>query len=398
MRILFLNHCGKLGGAELSLIDTAKPYQDDCLVGLFVDDGPLRHSLEQQRIPVRVLATQPIQVSKESSLAQGLGSLVRLMPLITKVALLSREYDLIYANTHKALVVGALASVFSRRPVVYRLHDILSPDHFSQTNRRVAVALANRFASLVIANSKASQTAFVESGGRSDLTSVVYNGFEPKAYRSHESNYTSVRKQLGLDGQFLIGHFSRLSAWKGQHVLLTALADCPEDVRVIFVGDAMFGEQEYVRHLHEQVSGLGLKERVQFLGFRSDVTPLMAACDLVAHTSTAPEPFGRVIVEAMLSGKPVVAAQAGGAIELVEPGRTGWLSTPGNTQQLAEIITYCHNQPARAATIAAQAQSQASQRFHLAGINQQIAQLLSQIRPSKDINRQELYANTTHFE
>jgi glycosyltransferase involved in cell wall biosynthesis len=51
----------------------------------------------------------------------------------------------------------------------------------------------------------------------------------------------------------------------------------------------------------------------------------MAACDLVTHTSTAPEPFGRVIVEAMLCGTPVIAAGAGGATELIEHGKTGWL-------------------------------------------------------------------------
>lgn len=173
-----------------------------------------------------------------------------------------------------------------------------------------------------------------------------------------------------------MGHFSRLSSWKGQHVLLTALAQCPKDVTAVFVGDAMFGEQDYVQHLQEQVAVLGLEKRVQFLGFRSDVVPLMTACDLVAHTSTAPEPFGRVIVEAMLCGRPVVAAQAGGAVEIIESGKTGWLFAPGNSQQLAEIITTCRDQPEQAAIIGQQAQSQAGQHFDLTAINQQTAQLL----------------------
>lgn len=375
MKILFLDQSGKPGGAELCLIDIAKPYRDSCLVGLFAD-GPFRHLLEQQHIPVQVLATQSIQVRKESSLAQGLGSLGQLVPLIAQVVRLAREYDLIYANTQKALVVGALASFFSRRPLVYHLHDILSPEHFSRINRRIAVNLANAKASLVIANSKASQAAFVEAGGRPDITDVVYNGFEPEFYQNHQSNLSQVRQQLGLDGQFLVGHFSRLSPWKGQHVLLLALAHCPSDVSVILVGDALFGEQDYVQRLHEQVTALGLEERVRFLGFRSDVVPLMAACDLVAHTSTAPEPFGRVIVEAMLCGRPVVAAQAGGAVEIVEQDKTGWLVPPENSEQLAKVITTCRNQPLVAATIAHQAQLQASQRFHLSHINQQIAQLL----------------------
>jgi glycosyltransferase involved in cell wall biosynthesis len=109
----------------------------------------------------------------------------------------------------------------------------------------------------------------------------------------------------------------------------------------------------------------------------------MNACDLVAHTSTAPEPFGRVIVEAMLCGRPVVAAEAGGAIELVEPDITGFLIPPGEPTRLAEIIISCRNQPLHAATIAHQAQSQASQCFDLTTVNQQIEKLLYRIVKGK---------------
>jgi len=375
MKILFLDQSGKPGGAELCLIDIAKPYRDSCLVGLFAD-GSFRHLLEQQHIPVQVLATEPIQVRKESSLVQGLSSLSSLMPLIRRIARKAREYDVIYANTQKALVVGALASFFSDRPLVYHLHDILSPDHFSQTNRRIAVTLANARASLVIANSQASQAAFVAAGGRERLTEVVYNGFQPELYQSNESNSSQLRQQLGLDGRFIVGHFSRLSPWKGQHILIEALAHCPKDVTAILVGDALFGEQDYVQHLHQRVAELGLEGRVQFLGFRSDIVPLMSACDLVAHTSTSSEPFGRVIVEAMLCGRPVVAAAAGGAVELVQHGHTGWLVAPGEPTLLADVITSCQNQPLHAASLAQQAQMYASQRFDLKTINQQLERLL----------------------
>ncbi len=376
MKILFLDQSGKPGGAELCLIDIAKPYRDSCLVGLFVD-GDFRQLLEQQQIPVEVLATEAIKVRKESSLIQSLSSVTALLPLIAKVVQKARQYDLIYANTQKALVVGALASFLSRRPLVYHLHDILSKDHFSATNLKVAVTLANRFASLVIANSKASQDAFLAAGGRSDIVDVVYNGFQPEVYQIDRTNVSQLKTQLELDGQFTVGHFSRLSPWKGQHILIEALTYCPKNVTAIFVGDALFGEQEYVEKLHKQVAELGLENRVKFLGFRSDVPQLMAICDLVAHTSTAPEPFGRVIVEAMLSGIPIVAAQSGGAIELIEPGINGFLVPPDQPQLLAEVINTCYNQPESTIAIAQSAQEMASRRFHQINIDRQIADLLS---------------------
>jgi glycosyltransferase involved in cell wall biosynthesis len=378
MKILFLDQSGKPGGAELCLIDIAKPYRDSSLVGLFAD-GNFKSLLQQNHIPVEVLTNQPIQVRKESSLLKGLGSLGQLVPLIIKVAKKAREYDLIYANTQKALVIGAIASFFARRPLVYHLHDILSTEHFSQTNLRIAVTLANRFASLVIANSQASQTAFVQAGGRPEITTVVYNGFEPKIYQTCEPDVKQLQHKLEIEGQFVVGHFSRLAPWKGQHILIDALAKCPPNVTAILVGDALFGEQDYVQKLHQQIAALGLEKRIKFLGFRSDIPQLMAACNLVVHTSTAPEPFGRVIVEAMLCGKPVIAAKAGGAIELVEHGINGFLVTPGEPQELAQVINTCYQEIEQTKIIANHARITASQRFDVTAINQQIAQLLKSL-------------------
>jgi glycosyltransferase involved in cell wall biosynthesis len=106
----------------------------------------------------------------------------------------------------------------------------------------------------------------------------------------------------------------------------------------------------------------------------------MAMCDLITHTSTAPEPFGRVIVEAMLCGKPVVAAQAGGAIELVEDGINGFLVTPGEPQELAKVIHNCLQESVKTANIANNARISAGQRFDVKIINQQIQELLESIR------------------
>ncbi len=378
MKILFLDQSGKPGGAELCLIDIAKPYRQDCLVGLFAD-GSFRDLLVQNQIPVQILTNQEIQVRKESSFAKGLGSLTQLLPLISKVAKIAIDYDLIYANTQKALVVGALASFLSRRPLVYHLHDILSPEHFSKTNRRIAVTLANRFASLVIANSIASKTAFIEAGGRADVTEIVYNGFDSKLYQSNETDVKQLRRELGLEDKFIIGHFSRLSPWKGQHILIDALAQSDTQVTAILVGDALFGEQDYVQQLHQQVTSLGLENRVKFLGFRDDIPQLMSACDLVAHTSTAPEPFGRVIVEAMLCGKPVVAAKAGGAMEIVTHSVDGFLVTPSQPQKLAEVIDTCVQEVEKTAILASNGRKSAIARFDIEVINTQISNLLNRL-------------------
>jgi len=99
VKILFLDQSGKPGGAELCLIDTAKPYRDNCLVGLFAD-GPFTFT-RAAAYPSPGSSHSADTSAQQSSFADGLGSLGRLAPIIAKVALLSRDYDLIYANTQK---------------------------------------------------------------------------------------------------------------------------------------------------------------------------------------------------------------------------------------------------------------------------------------------------------
>ena len=374
MNILFLDQSGKLGGAELSLLDLAKFYRDSCLVCLFAD-GLFRQAIEKNQIPVHVLSVPALKVSKNSNFWQSISNVKQLISPITKIVQLSQDYDLIYANTQKAMVVGAIVSLLTNKPLVYHLRDILSTEHFSRTNQQIAVFFANR-ASLVIANSQASKTAFVAAGGKEELVEVVYNGFDLEQYQIDEDRVTQLKQELNLEKQYIIGHFSRLSPWKGQHVLIEALIHCPQ-ATAILVGDALFGEDEYVEELHQQVERLGLSDRVRFLGFRTNIPELMSMCDLIVHTSTAPEPFGRVIVEAMLCGKPIIASSAGGAIELIQNNHTGWLTTPGDILQLAEIINRCFQQPDTTRKVAQAGKIAAIQRFNLSAIEQQIDDLLS---------------------
>jgi glycosyltransferase involved in cell wall biosynthesis len=378
MKIFFLDQSGDPGGAELCLLDIAQLYQENCLVGLFAD-GSFRQLLETHKIPVTVLGTAEIQVRKDSSFLQGLRSLFQLIPLILQTFRFSQSYDLIYANTPKALIIGAVISFLRQRPMVYHLHDILSDEHFSWINRKLAVSIANQCASLIIANSKATTKAFQDSGGAPALVKVVYNGFNPAQYQTQELQVDLLRTELVQGKQFMIGHFSRLGPWKGQHILLEALSSCPENVIAIFVGGAFFGVERYVEELHHQVIELNLQRRVKFLGFRTDIPQLMAACDVITHTSIAPEPFGRVIVEAMLCGKPIIAANAGGASEIIQHDETGWLTAPGDADQLAHRIFQCQEKPEHSAAVARAAKDYATQNFNLHAINTEIHQLLHQI-------------------
>ena len=375
MKVLFVDQSGKLGGAELSLVDVASAFGSDSSVALF-EKGPFLSRLEAAGIDVQLLKNRSIESRKDQGILQGLKTMMQALPLIQELTNLAKGYDVIYANTQKAFIFGALAGLIAKRPVVYHLRDILSSDHFSRINIKVAVFMANHLSQIVIANSHATAQAFIQSGGKPDLVKVIYNGFDPEMYQSSPADRARLRQELHLEDKFVIGQFSRLSPWKGQHVLLDALAQCPESVVGVFVGAALFGEDDYAEKIKQQVADLGLSNRVHFLGFRSDIPQLMGACDVVAHTSTAPEPFGRVIIEGMLCGKPVIVANAGGATELVTHRETGWMVEPGDSQQLAKTVIECFENQELRELIACNAHTHACQNFHVDRLKEEILEAL----------------------
>jgi len=132
------------------------------------------------------------------------------------------------------------------------------------------------------------------------------------------------------------------------------------------VGDALFeGDHAYATRLRRTVETNGLNDRVHFLGFREDVPALMKACDIIAHTSTTPEPFGRVIVEGMLAERPVIATQAGGALEILTEGKTGYLVPPSDAKALGRALDRLLHAPATASRMVTAAAQEAQHRFSL---------------------------------
>jgi glycosyltransferase involved in cell wall biosynthesis len=335
--ILFVDQSGQIGGAELCLADLALHRRNDSRVLLFAE-GPFADLLRGRGISVDILALSGAlaRTTKKSSwqtLAAGLPALAG-HTLALHGAF--RKAGLLYLNTAKALLQGTAANILLRRPCIFHLHDLWDERHFSATNIRLLVAAANR-ADAVITNSQSVADTFVSAGGRAPVH-VIPNGFDPAAFANvSPAAIAGLRREGNPGGHPVVAIFGRLSRWKGQDVLIRAAALLP-DVTVWIVGDALFTEDDrtYAAELRKMAESLD--HRIRFLGFRSDVAALMAAADIIVHCSVSPEPFGRVLVEGMLAGKPVVAADAGGPKEIVDDGTTGLLVPAGDPQALAAAI------------------------------------------------------------
>ncbi|WP_191057934.1 glycosyltransferase [Geminicoccus harenae] len=183
----------------------------------------------------------------------------------------------------------------------------------------------------LLANSHATAKAFSIAGPRQ--IAVVYNGTRPPPLRT-PTDYGGQRALRLL----LLG---RLNAWKGQDLLLEALQLLPphalDKVNVRLVGDAFEG-QPFGESLRRTIAQLPSGHQVSMTPFDADPTQHFTWADVVVVPSRAPEPFGRVAIEAFSFCRPVIAAAHGGLAEVVTAGHTGWHFEPNNAHSLASAI------------------------------------------------------------
>lgn len=372
-RLMFVNHVSTMSGAEFVLAQVTRAFPQAS--AFLFENGPLASTLEAQglRTIVSKHGAGLTGIKRDQSLLRALPAATRLMTLVWEIARAARAHDVLYANSQKAFLLTALAVNAVRRPLVWHLHDILDGAHFGGMQRKIQIGLANRVATRVVVPSTACGDAFVNAGGRADLVSVIPNGVTAPEQAAKPS-----RASLGLPDGPLIGVFSRLAKWKGQHIVLEALKDTP-GVKAVFAGSALFGEDAYEQELHVLVRKLGLEDRVTFLGQRSDVMQLMAAVDCMVHPSIYAEPFGLTLVEAMMAGTPVIATDAGAAREILDDGRAGRLTPPDDAPALADALKEFFAAPGSFASRTAYAGERARQRYSAARMQQDISALVGSL-------------------
>lgn len=194
--------------------------------------------------------------------------------------------------------------------------------------------------------------------------------FNPNLYPDEQRD--ELRKSLRIGKNVpMLTLVGRLTAWKGQHLLLEALSLLPtRNFVVVFVGGKE-GRGHYAEDLQGFAERLGIAENVRWLGARADVPAILAASTLAFSCSTRPEAFGRAAIEAMAMGVPIIASAHGGSLETIVNGETGWLvdiQPNGEVmpQALADIIKKALRNRTQLATVGAYARQHVLRRYTVA--------------------------------
>jgi glycosyltransferase involved in cell wall biosynthesis len=287
-----------------------------------------------------------------SALLAYLGGLLRARRWLRREALRFRP-TIVHLNT-SALLVGTILGRPGGARVVWHVHEIvMRPRLFSWVFRLAPTLTADR----VVAISHAVRDHISPGGlGRRKVT-IVWNGIEDRS-----------AAPLDIGTAPVVAFIGRLNRWKGYEVFVEAVARIAPEfpaTRFLVAGDPPPGEEWRTTALLDSLSRLGIADRVEMLGFESDVRALMERVSVVVTPSTWPEPFGLVTLEAMWAGRAVIASAHGGALDLIAPGMSGLLVPPGDSTALAAAIAMLLDSPALQTRLGAAARRRAQTHFSL---------------------------------
>jgi glycosyltransferase involved in cell wall biosynthesis len=403
VKVLFLNPGAHLGGAERSLIDliaslrTADGGIEPYLIA--GADGPLVERARAAGAEV-VVVPMPSAVERLGDAGAGgpagrqlsraalVGGLCAAAPTgFAYAARLRRAIaefapDVVHSNGFKMHVLGAWATPRGT-PVVWYLHDYVGARPLMSRLLRAHVSRC----ALAVANSKSVAVDARAALGAKLTVKPIYYSIDLDSF-SPEGPALDLDRVAALPpappGTIRVGLAATFARWKGHEVFLRALAALPRElkVRAYLIGGPVYrsgGSQYSIDELRAVAGRLGIADMVGFTGFLDDPAPALRALDIAVHASTEPEPFGLAIAEAMACGRAVIAAEGGGAAEIVTPGVDALTHPRGDHASLALRIAELAAAPELRAGLGHAARRTAEERFRRERLAREMAPLYREV-------------------
>ncbi len=353
-RILYIDSTRAFGGAITSLANFLWELNDSLFEPLVIAGGHFNF-WEHPHKKIPVLVVTPIQVIEKPFIqkiihggGKRFGVMVRktlslffyfldfmgsILPysfcIYRKIR--GQPVDLIHLNNYVYKNAGGilLAKMIGKKCIVHhRGFEFISP---------VARAWA-RYVDHHIAISQSIKTNIMNLGVPENRITIIPEGIDLKEY-SRDKDIGYLRREFDIkDDQPLFGIVGWFVEWKGHPFFLRAaqrvFREFPK-ARAFLIGS---GPETYENQLKKFSEEIGIHDNVIFTGYRRDIAAFMALLDVVVHASIKPEPFGRVIIEGMAIGKPVIATNIGAPQEIIRDGINGYLVPPGDPQAMADRI------------------------------------------------------------
>ena len=319
------------GGLEVQLVQITtelarRGHETDLL---YVEEGPLLD--DYRRVCRSVTRVPSVDYRYPPGRRRRPPAMARMTPAIW--AAVRRRPDVLYGNRIFSNGWTVPARMLTGAPIVCHLHGHVEMDP-SQ------MAFINSHVNRYIGVSRFLVDQWISTGVDPNKISVVWNGIDPDAYpEGGAAEAAASRQALGLPTDaYVVLYFGQLNAHKGVDVLLRAwrrVAPDGRDARLVVFGSP-FSDQDdgsYMAELERLAD-----DRVSFIPRRKEVVPILHAADVVVVPSVFDEPFGRTVIEAMATGRPVIASRAGGVPEILTGRFEPFLFEKGDETALADRL------------------------------------------------------------
>ncbi len=254
----------------------------------------------------------------------------------------SLKPHIVHTHTSKAGTLGRLAAWLARVPlIVHKPHGHVFYGHFGPLPSKFFLWLERLLApitnQIIALTPKEAEDYLNLKVANENKISVIHSGVDLGRFQYRQKVREGKRKELDISADSLvIGFVGWLLPIKGVNFLVEAMAgvvrENPDSLLVLV------GKGEAERKLRDQAINLGLEDKILFLGWRPDTEEIIPCFDVFVLPSLN-EGMGRVLVEAMAVGLPIVASRVGGISDLVKDGKNGLLVPPGDAVALERAIS-----------------------------------------------------------
>ncbi|MDD5107944.1 MAG: lipopolysaccharide heptosyltransferase II [Candidatus Omnitrophica bacterium] len=252
-------------------------------------------------------------------------SIFKLIPVLAEI-IKKEEIDIVHARSRVPAWIAYFACRKTKAVFITTCHGYYKKHFFSSVMgwaKRVIV-LSNVIARHMIEDFSVPHERIRLVPRSVDLERFKY--LDPKAKRKEDFNVAIIGRITPLKGHL---HFIKAMARISRFL---------PRLKIWIVGDAPASKEAYKEEVQVLVRRLGLWHCTEFLGTQRDIPGILAHLDLVVLATTTHEAFGRVVVEAMAAGVPVVATKVGGVVDIIEDGKNGLLVPPADSKSMADAV------------------------------------------------------------
>jgi glycosyltransferase involved in cell wall biosynthesis len=341
--VLVIHSGADLYGADKNLIRSLLAFQQVDLIPIVIlpYHGPLVSEISD--LDIKVIVLDHGVMRRQNLNPKGIFLLIKQLLFSFKFLnqiIKKNRIQIVYTNTN-ANLIGGILYFFTKVKHIWHIHEIIQhPKWF-----KYWLELYNAYSgNVLICVSKAVINNLTISPKKK--LKLVYNGIDFQNFIDVSSDFKN-ELQIPKDMIF-IGMIARVNFWKGQKYFIEIAAELIKsnaNLKFVMVGDAFPGYEYLYDEIQELIKTNHLENHIIDLRFRHDIPNILKALDIFILPSILPDPLPTTVLEAMASGKPVIATAHGGATEMVIDGETGFLIPWNDVLKASQKVQLLIDQP-----------------------------------------------------